>query len=116
MLQAEGVEALRASEVHNLDGVEVGHHDVVGLEVQVEDAPVVEVLDPLEDLDQVARDVVLGVTEPLASRKKKEKKVLKRWGAPVRRVNPPKHADPSHLSMRLCSSSLPVQYSATRTR
>lgn len=72
MLQAEGVEALRASEVHNLDGVEVGHHDVVGLEVQVEDAPVVEVLDPLEDLDQVARDVVLGVTEPLVSRKKKK--------------------------------------------
>lgn len=66
-LQAEGVEALRASQVHNLDGVEVGHHDVVGLEVQVEDAAVVEVLDSLEDLDQVTHDVVLGVTEPFVS-------------------------------------------------
>lgn len=74
MRQAEGVEAPRASEVHNLDGVEVGHHDVVGLEVQVEDAAVVEVLDSLEDLDQVTHDVVLGVTEPFVSRWREKKK------------------------------------------
>lgn len=70
LFEAEGVEALSASEVHDLDGVEVGHHDVVGLEVQVEDAAVVEVLDSLEDLDRVTRHVVLGVTEPLVSRKR----------------------------------------------
>lgn len=68
MFEAEGVEALCASQVHNLDGVEVGHHDVVGLEVQVEDAVVVEVLDSLEDLDQVTHHVVLGVTEPFVSK------------------------------------------------
>ena len=62
--EAERVEALGTPEVHNLDGVEVGHHDVVGLEVEVEDTPVVEVLHALEDLDQVTHHVVLGVTEP----------------------------------------------------
>ncbi len=70
LFEAERVEALSASKVHNLDGVEVGHHDVVGLQVQVEDAPVVEVLDPLEDLDQVTHHVVLGVTEPMARKNK----------------------------------------------
>lgn len=64
MFEVEGVEALGASKVHDLDGVEVCHHDVVWLEVQVEDAPVVEVLDPLQDLDQVTHHVILGVTEP----------------------------------------------------
>lgn len=65
MFEAEGVEVLSTSKVYNLDGVEVGHHDVVGLEVQVEDTAVVEVLDSLEDLDQVTSHVVLGVTEPV---------------------------------------------------
>lgn len=69
LFEAEGVEALSASKVHNLDGVEVGHQDVVGLEVQVEDAAVVKVLDSLEDLDQVARHIVLRVTEPFRSKK-----------------------------------------------
>lgn len=64
MLEAERVEALRAPKVHDLDGVEVGHQDVVGLEVEVEDTATVEVLDALEDLDQVSRHVVLRVTEP----------------------------------------------------
>lgn len=77
MFEAEGVEALSTSQVHNLDGVEVGHHDVVRLEVQVEDAAVVEVLDSLEDLDQVTHHVVLRVTEPFVSKKK----VLK-WSNP----------------------------------
>lgn len=69
VFEAEGVEALRAPKVHNLDGVEVGHHDVVGLEVQVEDATVVEVLDSLEELDQVTRHIVFRVTKPLVSEK-----------------------------------------------
>lgn len=64
MFEAEWVEALRTSEVHNLDGVKVGHHDVVGLEVQVEDAAVVEVLYCLKDLDQVNHHIVLRVPEP----------------------------------------------------
>lgn len=72
VFEAERVEALSTSKVHNLDGVEVGHHDVVGLEVQVEDAAVVEVLDSLEDLDQVTHRVVLGVTEPFANKKKSQ--------------------------------------------
>lgn len=66
VFEAEWVEALSASKVNDLYSVEVGHHDVVWLEVQVEDAPIVEVLDPLEDLDQVTHHVVLGVTEPLS--------------------------------------------------
>lgn len=70
MFEAEGVEALSTSKVHNLDGVEVGHYDVVGLEVQVEDAVVVEVLDSLEDLDQVTHHVVLRVTEPFVRKGK----------------------------------------------
>lgn len=70
LFEAEGVEALRASEVHNLDGVQVGHQDVVGLEVQVEDAAVVKVLDSLEDLNQVAHHIVFGVTEPFRSKKR----------------------------------------------
>ena len=36
----------------------------------MEDAAVVEVLDSLEDLDQVTRHIVLGVTEPLVSRER----------------------------------------------
>lgn len=34
----------------------------------MEDAPVVEVLHPLEDLDQVRHHVVLGVAEPVHSK------------------------------------------------
>lgn len=69
MFQAEGIEALSTSKVYNLDGIEVGHHDVVRLEVQVEDSAVVEVLDSLKDLDQVTHHVVLGVAEPFCERK-----------------------------------------------
>lgn len=66
LLEAERVETLSASKVHDLDGVEVGHHDVVGLQVQVEDTPAVEVLDSLQDLHQVARNIILGVAEPFS--------------------------------------------------
>lgn len=69
MSEAQGVEALSTPKVHDLDRVEVGHHDVVRLEVQVENPTVVEVLNALEDLDQVAHHVVLGVTEPFCDRK-----------------------------------------------
>lgn len=68
MFETEWVEALSISKVHNLDGVKIGHHDVVGLKVQVEDAVVVEVLYCLEDLDQVNHHIVLRVTEPYVSK------------------------------------------------
>lgn len=47
MFEAEGVETLSAPKIHNLDGVEVGHHDVVRLEVQMKDTPAMEILDSL---------------------------------------------------------------------
>lgn len=68
--EAQRVEALSASKVHDLDGVEVGHHDVVGLQVQVEDTPAVEVLHSLQDLHQVAHHVILGVAEPLRNKER----------------------------------------------
>lgn len=68
LLEAERVEALSAPKVHDLDGVEIGHHDVVWLQVQVEDTPPVEVLHSLQYLHQVAHDVILSVAESFRSR------------------------------------------------
>lgn len=112
--EAERVEALSAPKVHDLDGVEVGHHDVVGLQVQVEDAPAVEVLHPLQDLHQVAHHVILRVAEPFRDKDTFNPCHRKEEAEPgfkgTRRQRGP------HLSVRLTSSSLPVQYSATSTR
>lgn len=69
MFEAERVEALSAPKVHDLDGIKVGHHDVVRFEVQVEDTVVVDVLNSLKDLDQVTHHVVLRVTKPCACKK-----------------------------------------------
>lgn len=67
MFEAERVEALSTPKVHDLDGVEVGHHDVFRLEVQVEDTAAVDILESLKDLNKVTHHVVLGVTEPCIS-------------------------------------------------
>lgn len=64
LFEGERVEVLRAAKVYDLDDIEVGDHDVVRLDVQVEDASVVEVLQTLKDLNQVTHHVILRVTEP----------------------------------------------------
>ena len=62
--EVQRVEGACTAEVHQLHHVEVGDHDVVGLQVQVEDPAVVQVLHALQHLHQVGHHVVLRVPEP----------------------------------------------------
>lgn len=64
LLEEERVVGLRTAEVYNLDDIHVGDNDVLRLDVQVEDASSVEVVQTLEDLHNICHHVILGVTEP----------------------------------------------------
>lgn len=64
LLEEEWVVGLSAAKINDLDDVHVGDDDVLWLDVQVEDAPGMEVIQTLEDLHNVGHHVILGVTEP----------------------------------------------------
>lgn len=64
LLEEERVVNLSTAKVNDLDDVHVGDDDVLWLDVQVEDASRVEVVQTLEDLHDVAHHVILGVPEP----------------------------------------------------
>lgn len=64
LLEEERVEGLSAAKVDDLDGVHVGDDDVVGLDVQVQDPPGVQVVQTLQDLHHIGHHVVLRVAEP----------------------------------------------------
>lgn len=64
LLEEERVVSLSAAKVYDLDDIHVGDDDVLWLDVQVEDASGMEVVQTLEDLHDVGHHIVLGVTEP----------------------------------------------------
>ncbi len=59
MLEEEWVVSLSTAKVNDLDDVHVGDNDVLWLDVQMEDAPSVEVVQTLEDLHNVGHHVIL---------------------------------------------------------
>ena len=69
LLEEEWVVSLSAAKINDLDDVHVGDDDVLWLDVQVEDAPGMEVIQTLEDLHNVGHHVILRVTEPETHRK-----------------------------------------------
>lgn len=63
MLQEQRVVCLSTAKVNDLDDIHIGDNDIVRLDVQVEDASSMEVVQTLEDLHDVGYHVVLRVTE-----------------------------------------------------
>lgn len=63
MLQEERVVCLSTAKVNDLDDIHMGDNDIVRLDVQVEDASSVEVVQTLEDLHDIGYHVVFRVTE-----------------------------------------------------
>lgn len=64
MLDVEGLarrEELGRAQVHHLQAVAVVHQHVVGLQVQVDHPPAVQVVHGAQDLEQQLRDLTLGV-------------------------------------------------------
>lgn len=64
LFEEERVEALSTAKVNDLDDVHVSDNDILWLDVKVENASSVEVVQPLEDLHDVGHHVILRVTEP----------------------------------------------------
>lgn len=64
LLEEERVVRLSTAKVYDLDDIHVGDNDVVWLDVQVEDATSMEIVQTLEDLHNISHDVILRVTEP----------------------------------------------------
>lgn len=64
LLEKEWVVDLSAAKVNDLDDVHVSDNDVLWLDVQVENASGMEVVQTLEDLRNVGHHVILRVPEP----------------------------------------------------
>lgn len=58
LFEEERVEALSAAKINDLDDIHVGDDDIFRLDVQVENASSVEVVQPLEDLHDISHHVV----------------------------------------------------------
>lgn len=65
LLQEQRVVCLSTAKVNDLDDIHIGDNDIVRLDVQVEDASSVEVVQTLEDLHDVGYHIVLRVTESI---------------------------------------------------
>lgn len=59
LFEEERIEVLSTAKVNDLDGVHVGDDDILWLNVQVEDTPGVQVVQPLEDLYNISCHVIL---------------------------------------------------------
>jgi len=59
LLEEERIVRLRTSKINDLDEVHVGDDDVFWLDIQVQDAASVEVVQTLKDLCDVSHHVIL---------------------------------------------------------
>lgn len=59
LLEEERVVSLSTAKVNDLDDVHVGDDDVLWLDVQVEDASVMEIVQTLENLHNVGHHIIL---------------------------------------------------------
>lgn len=115
LLEEERVVDLSTAKVDDLDDVHVSDNDVLWLDVQVENASGMEVVQTLEDLRNVGHHIVLRVTEP-----ENQQAHARSFGDTI----PAMHfchikaasVHVPHLSMRLNSSSFPLQYSEMSTK
>lgn len=114
LLEEERVVGLCTAKVDDLDDIHVSDNDIFWLDVQVENASGMEVVQTLEDLRDVGHHVVLRVTEPENQRANAPLLggAIPFVGAHIRA----RSVRLPHLSMRLNSSSFPLQYSEMSTK
>lgn len=113
LLEEEWVVGLSTAKVNDLDDVHVSDNNIFWLDVQVKNASGMEVVQTLENLRDVGHHVILRVTEP-------ENQQANSFGDTFPRMHSC-HIKASsvhlpHLSMRLNSSSFPLQYSQMSTK
>lgn len=113
LLEEERVVDLSAAKVNDLDDVHVSDNDVLRLDVQVKNASGMEVVQTLEDLRYVGHHVILRVTVP-----ENQQAHARSFGdtIPAMLFCHVQAASVPHLSLRLNSSSFPLQYSEMSTK